>query len=461
MNVKNKFTIFFCTCALMAGFLIPESAFCEAGAGRTNPSGSAATLSVLSLETCIETALENNPDLKSAESDAAAAGADRDAARGVRWPSVHVTGVASRHLDDQRLIPARHNGEPGVFGKDIAEIGASLRMPLFTGRRIVNAIRAAELNETDFIRRYGRTRQELIFNVTSAFYTILGRGSQLESIEFSRDVLKKERSRIMAMIEARKAARVDLLRLDVRLAQVEQSRVRIGNEIHEAWRVLFNLMGLQTEVGGRMPVLDGSLFPAPPLPDGKGVFEEALQNRPDFKAAAARAEAQARRVDAARGDRWPRIGLEGYYGYRAAGETSDRPDGTDTSEDRGVIGLILDFPVFEGGVIQARVRGETEKLSALREKLLSLKLLIQKEVETAVFNMESALQRVRTQEAAIAQAKEALRIEQEKYRLGKGAILDVLDAQNALLETETEYYRSLAEYHIAIGQFRLAKGDLE
>jgi len=36
----------------------------------------------------------------------------------------------------------------------------------------------------------------------------------------------------------------------------------------------------------------------------------------------------------------------------------------------------------------------------------------------------------------------------------------VLDAQRALLEIETEYYRALAEYHIAIGRFRLASGDL-
>lgn len=90
--------------------------------------------------------------------------------------------------------------------------------------------------------------------------------------------------------------------------------------------------------------------------------------------------------------------------------------------------MSLDIPIFEGGSIQAEIRRETSRVSALEQELRAFKLQIQKEVETAVFNMQSALQRVNTQEAAIAQARDALRIEQEKYGLGKGTILDVLDS---------------------------------
>lgn len=414
----------------------------------------------VSLSACIETALENNPALRSARGEANAVAADRDMARGERWPAIGLKGTATRHLDAQRLAPANANGEPGVFSRNIVDAGVVLRMPLYTGGRIVNTIRAAELTEADFRSRFARTRRELIFNVTSAFYTILGQKRQLESIEFSREVLQKDRRRIQALIEAQKAARVDLLRMDVRLAQVEQTWVRVRNEIHAAWRTLNNLMGVETNFGDRMPELEGELTLMPPLPAGAGAFEAALANRNDFQAARARMAAQARRVDAARGQRLPQVNLEGSYGYRFAGDPSDRPDGADAAEDRGAVGITLDLPVFEGGRIQARIRRETEKLSALREDLTSLRLRIQKEVETALYDMQSARQRVATQETAIAQAREALRIEQEKYRLGKGAILDVLDAQRALLEIETEYYRALAEYHIAIGRFRLAAGDL-
>ncbi|RLB14308.1 MAG: TolC family protein, partial [Deltaproteobacteria bacterium] len=52
-----------------------------------------------------------------------------------------------------------------------------------------------------------------------------------------------------------------------------------------------------------------------------------------------------------------------------------------------------------------------------------------------------------------------LRIEQEKYQLGKGSIIDVLDAQSALLNAQTNYYRSLADYRTARAQLRLAVGE--
>ncbi len=444
----------------LAGWLALTGFGAAANAAESPNAGEAETPAPLSLSACIETALKNNPALRSARSETKAAAADREIAEGERWPAIDLRGGAARRLDDQRLIPASANGEPGVFSRNIVDAGVVLRMPLYAGGRIVNTIRAAELTEADFRARFARTRRELVFNVTSAFYTILGQKRQLESIEFSRDVLQKDRERIQALIEAKKAARNDLLRMDVRLAQVEQTWVRVRNEIHAAWRTLNNLMGVETNFGDSMPELEGELTPMPALPAGEGAFQAALANRNDFQAARARADAQARRVDAARGQRLPRVNLEGAYGYRFAGDPSDRPDGADAAEDRGAVGVTLELPVFEGGRIQARVRRETEKWSALREDLTSLRLRIQREVETALYDMQSARRRVATQEAAIAQAREALRIEQEKYRLGKGAILDVLDAQRALLEIETEYYRALAEYHIAIGRFRLAEGDL-
>lgn len=416
--------------------------------------------SPLSLESCIAAALKNNPNIKAEESEAKAATDEKDIAKSSRLPLVQIKGTGGRYLDDQRLIPARSNGEAGVFSPDIGDIGLVLKIPLFSGGKIINSIKASELNESAFIYRLSRSKQELIFNVTSIYYTILGREKQLESLLFSLDVLKNDRKRINALIEVQKAARVDLLRMDVRLAKVEQAKVKVVNEINLAWRILYNLMGIRTKCDNVCPKLKALLTPVPPIPDPANAFESALKNRPDLLAKQAQVQAQSYRVNAARGERLPQIQIEGSYGYRFASNASSQPDNTDTAEDRGVIGLNLEIPVFDGGRITSQINRDNHKYLAIKEELNGLSLQIQKEVESAMFSMQSALQRVNTQETAITQAKEALRIEQEKYALGKGTILDVLDAQNALLEIETEYYQALAEYHISIAQFRLATGEI-
>ena len=124
-----------------------------------------------------------------------------------------------------------------------------------------------------------------------------------------------------------------------------------------------------------------------------------------------------------------------------------------------MVGVAVDIPLFEGGQIGARVRQEQAKLSAARHRLSELKLQIRLDVETAILNARSANERIQATKTAIASADESLRIEREKYDVGKGSITDVLDAQSALLDSQTNYYRAVADYNTALAQVHLAVGE--
>lgn len=414
----------------------------------------------LTIYECIEIALKNNPNLQSVGIEKNIAKNDLEIAESERWPKFALKGGISRYVNEQRLIPTRYNGEQGVFAKNMSDIGVTVRMPLFVGGRIVHAVHAAQLDEDAYAHRLLRSREELKFNVISTFYTILSQEHRLKSIEFASDVLNEDRKRIMALMDAKKAAPVDLMRINVRQAQVQQEEIQVRNEMEVAYRILYNLMGLETDTHGGIPRIKGHLLPLEPMPETENAWQDALLQRPDYLKLQAQIEAQMARVDAVRGTRWPSMYIEGGYGYRVAGEVTDNPQDLDSSEDVGSIGLRLEMALFEGGRIQAQIRRELEKASALRQQLRALRLGIQQEVETAIYSMESSRRRIETQEAAIAKGREVLRIEQEKYRLGKGTILDVLDSQRALLDVETAYYQALAEYHIATHRFRLARGDV-
>ena len=122
---------------------------------------------------------------------------------------------------------------------------------------------------------------------------------------------------------------------------------------------------------------------------------------------------------------------------------------------------MVSIPLFEGGRIGARVRREYSRLRAQQETLRKLQLQIHLELETSISNIESTRARINVTQKAVKQAKESLRIEREKYDYGKGAIVDVLDAQSAMLESQKNYYRALAEYNTALAQFRLAVGEIQ
>jgi len=411
----------------------------------------------LRLDECIQITLENNPQIGAQSWDVEVADAQTDAASAQRWPALRAVSGYRHHLDDQRLIGARAPNEPGAWSSDILSGDLVLGMPLFTGGRIINEIRAAELLERAASHRLARTKGELVFNVSSTFYAILGQRRVIESLEFSRKALVEHRKRVQDLITVQKAARVDLLRTEVRLADLEQRLVRERNTLAIQQRVLANLMGIPEEG----PSLDvaGELERPETAAELSGNVAVALAQRDDYEAGRRELEGQAKRVDAARAGHWPTVALDAAYGGRWAARDVNRQPGADRSEDVGSVGVSVSIPLFEGGRIEAGVRREKARLASAQESLRKLELQIGLEVQTAALNVSSSIERVRATEKAIEQARESLRIEREKYELGKGSITDVLDAQSALLESETNYARALAEYHTALAQYGLAMGE--
>lgn len=411
----------------------------------------------LTLDEAVRIALANNPELSATALGVDAAAAQRDLAAGQRLPSVHAIAGYNHYLDNQRLINPRENGELGVFSRDIFAGDLVITLPLFTGGRITNEIKAAELLHKAAEHTLARTREELVFNVSSVFYGVLAQRKVIESLEFSQKAIQEHLKRVEDMIEAQKATKVDQLRTEVRLADLQQRLVREHNVLSVQVRILANLLGLDNQQEFE-PIGELELTKASTLTTDQALIQ-ALSNRSDYLAARAALEAQAKAVDAARAGIWPTISLQGAYGERWASNITDRPAGLNSSDDVGRIGVVADIPLFEGGRVEARIRLERVRMLIAQDHLRQLELKIRLDVETAVLNIDSSEQRVKAMEKAIEQAKESLRIEQEKYDLGKGTIVDVLDSQSALLESQTNYYRALADYNIAMAQLKLAMGE--
>jgi outer membrane protein len=440
----------------------------------------------LTLEQCIETARANNPSLAAGIWDVQTALAQWNIAAAEKWPNVRGTAGYTSYLQNQRLVPVRKNNDPGMFSTSLFAGDIILRMPLFTGGRITNEINAAALLSQASEHRLARTWEELVFNVSSTFYTILGQRPLIESLQFSTKVLNKQRQRVLDMMRVGKAAKVDVLRTEVRLSDLDQRLVREQTVSEIQRRVLGTLMGIGD--GSRPVAVRGHLSLNRLVPDLHGAIAMAYAERGDYRATRASLDAQAARVDAARGSLWPTLSLAGSYGTRVASGITDngasfinrfiasnpqfeppspgpgvnknfQSPGVSPSLPVGNIGVVADYPLFDGGRITAQIREQEARLASAQANLRKLELQIRLDVETALLNVTSSRQRVQSTQKAIEQSKESFRIESEKYDLGKGSITDVLDAQAAMLDTQTNYYRALAEYNIALAQLGLATGE--
>lgn len=406
--------------------------------------------SQITLEQAVQIALSNNPELLATKWDTISTAAQIRMDRSERWPTLSVEGSYMSTLDDQRLLAARFNGEDGIFDDQFYRGDLVLKVPLYAGGRIVNEIKASESLNKSAEKHLARTRQELIFNVSSVFYSLLEQKEVIRSLTFSAGAMEEHLKQMSELLKVQKAAKVDLLRTEVRIADLRQNLIREQNVFAAEKRLLANLIGADTEINTF--TIAGSLTIAPFLSRPANEYiDEALQLRDDFQAAKAALEAQKSTLKAAKAGHLPSVSLLGSYGARMSGSGD--------SEDNGTIGLGVSLPLFEGGRTDAQISQELARLKAAQNRLRKLELQIRREVESALFDIHSSYERINATQLAVEQAKESLRIERLKYDLSSGSLTDILDAQAALLNAETNYARGQADYHIATERLKLATGD--
>ncbi len=402
----------------------------------------------LTLDECIAAALKNNPDLQAAADELHAAHARYKQARSKLLPSVRIESGYERYSDKQRILQPHGTGESGVFSDQLGRADAVLAMPLFSGRRALNGMRAASHTHKAQEHHTQRQRDELTFAVSRLFYTILNLEKQTLSIQQSIEAMESHQQRVTAMIEAKKAAQVDLLRTNVRLANVRQQMLVVRNQLAAHRTQLAAAMVVDI---GAQPLVTHVLADtsgASSIPDS--LYEHALRTRTDYLAAQELLEAQARRVDIARGAFAPSISAKAGYGIRTdmAGEY----------EPGGTAGLSLSLPLFEGGRNAAGLQEERAILEAQKNRMHALRLRIATEIETVVLDISAARERIEIARMGIEAAKEGLRIEKIKYEQGKGTISEMLDAQAELLEAETNHDQAYGALLIACAQLQLASG---
>ena len=111
------------------------------------------------------------------------------------------------------------------------------------------------------------------------------------------------------------------------------------------------------------------------------------------------------------------------------GDLNFRSPGISNQLPVGNIGVVADYPIFDGGRITAQIREQEARLASAQANLRKLEASNSPGCGNSLLNVRSAQQRSQATQKAIEQAKESFRIETQKYDLGKGSITDVADAQ--------------------------------
>lgn len=332
---------------------------------------------------------------------------------------------------------------------EFKETSLTVSQLLFDSFQTPLQIRQAKAQANAASLAYERTRADIALQVAQQYLEVLRARALVKLQEQVLERAKRLLEAAEAGYKAGTAAKLDVLRAQVQVRNAEVELLAAQNQERLALLTLRNLMGVSDDFVFDVAEPADEPFNPPPLTEA---LAQALRQRPEVREAEWQQESANALKQLARINTLPIVNISGSY--------NRYPSTTRITDKEWAVNLIVSYPIFDGG----RVRAELEQ-AKLQEEQAALNLrrtldTVRLQVQQAYTNWENALQRLSAAQAAVKEASETARLTEEAYKAGAASLLDVINAQLALAQAETQEVQARYDVRRTIYAFRHAVGEL-
>jgi outer membrane protein TolC len=327
----------------------------------------------------------------------------------------------------------------------------SLTVPIYDRGQLRGDLAQAKLSLEAAGRLEARTRQEVATDARIAYW---GLQLALENLGLVEKTLATARAH-HKMVESRyrngMVVKSDLLRAQVRVAELEQMRLQTRSQMEVARAALNAAMGMDTDRAYMLTTaLEGHTV-------GPGSLEvwvsRSMKRRPDLGQVKLQERIAEEEVKKAQSAHMPGLYLSGHYEVNSE-------DYSETGSSY-TVGAVMRLNLFSGFQLQSRSREAMARLRETRALVRRLEIGIRMETRQAFYSARSAHERIAVAQAAVAQAEEGLRIVRNRYENGLFTIVHLLDAEVALQQARTHHLRAVHDYRVAMARLHLAVGTAD
>ena len=350
---------------------------------------------------------------------------------------------------------------PVQFGTPYdGDVALSVSQLIFDGAYFVG-LKAAKTYKELALKDKTRTEIDAIEQVTKAYYGVLVSEIRLELVEKNYQRLDTLLYETRVMYENGFAEKISVSRIEVEYNNIE---VLLNNskQLNDISYIL-----LKFQMG--MPVahdlkLTGSISDI--QPEELEILEQlaTYSDRIEYSRLSTNYEVNRLNMKATQTRYMPRLSAFYNIGINAGvQQSSDLWKFTDNTKwfNNEVLGLRLEVPIFDGLLKSYQIQRQRLVLSQMDQQKLMLENSIDTEVEQSKITLANNLKVLKSQEKNMTLAEYVYNTAKIKYQEGVGSSLEVIDADNAYKEAQTNYFNSLYDALIAKVDLEKALGLLE
>jgi outer membrane protein TolC len=417
---------------------------------------------VLTLPLAVEIALRTNPLMRATAAGQQIAEAKSQEAKAGRYPLLQFNQNITRSnnpvfvfgslLEQARFGPGNFNLESLNSPDSLTNVRTSLsfRLPVFDQRQNSTRITRADLDRQRAEAQDRMVRQKVRFEVLKSFYGWLVSNARKDVADEAVKLSEADVKRARDMFETGIVVQSDLLSAEVQLAEFRQQQIQSEGDLIAAMAAFNTSLGVDIEVTHKLAgELAEKAFPEASQTE---LLRLAMENRPELvqHRLALRSAQEGKR--SAVGTFLPRVELFGGVGLSGQDFISGSSDYT--------LGATLSFDIFDAGrnarIAQTRAN-ELMATADYEQQAAGVRL----EVVRAYQQYISARARVRVASRIVEQAREALRIVQNRYEEGLVTISEVLRAQTSFMRASHTMLAARYDHYAGYGALLLATGRLD
>ena len=410
----------------------------------------------LSLQQCIEIALDESPTIRIAQSEIDKVDyANKEKLSGL-FPTINASANYSRTLKKQKLffnIPGMPANPEGIeVGQDNTFVGVvQAAMPIISPT-LWASIRMNETDASIAIESARSSKISLVNSVTKAFYGVLLAQDSYGVFERAHENAAENAKIIYSKYEQGAVSEFEWIRADVQLRNALTNLVSAESAINLTNAQLKMLMGIDMQATIR-PVGTLSDYETDIFGDLIKLSDVSLDNNTDLNQFDLRVKQLQKTLELQKTTWLPTLAATINYQYMTM------PNDDVAFKDyywfpTSTAGVTLSIPIFQGGSKHYKAKQLQVQLKAMDDQRETLKRSLELQAINLTDNMIKALEKMESGKKAMSQAEKALTISQKMYEVGVGTYLDVTNA-------ELGYIQAGLSYNQSIFDFMSAKADLE